>query len=91
MAGIAADGALDLHPALATPGRGAEALGTLKGPVAGLGADRAELLLLEGSVQQRQLAELGLLVHVLLVVDDDQHVLDELGGLVELGDIVARN
>ena len=94
MAGIPADGALDpdAAPPGAPQGSGtAEALGTLKGPVAPVGAEGTVLLLLEGAVQQGQLAQLGLLVDVLLVVDDDQHVLEEFGRLVELGGVVTGN
>lgn len=65
VAGIPADGALDLDgPAPAPHGRAAEPLGTLEGPMALVGADGTVLLLLQCAVQEGQLAQLGLLVDV---------------------------
>jgi len=90
VAGIPAKSTLDADRALGPAGR-AEALGTLECPMALLGADGTVLILLEGSVQQRQFAKLSLLVNVLLVVDHHEHLLNEPSGLVELDRVVAGN
>ena len=87
VAGVAADGAPHREASLSTAG-GAEALGALEGLVALLTASGAVLLVLEGAVEEGKLAELGLLMDILLVVNDDEHIAHDRRGLVKLGLII---
>lgn len=68
-----------------------EALGTSKGSVALLRAYLTELVILKGPIQKRQFAQLLLLVHVLLVVDDYQQLFHHVRGGIHRLLVVTRN
>lgn len=90
MTGIAANGAFHSRGRL---GRGGKALGAFKRPVPLFRAHGTEnrLFILQSAVQERQLAQLLLLVHVAFVVNDNEHVLDHGGRRIDGARIVARH
>ena len=55
-----------------------ESFGTLKTSMPLLGTNLTIFLILQGSIQKRQLSQLLLLVHVLIIVNNHQHLLDHI-------------
>ena len=56
-----------------------------------LTTDLTILVFFECTIQERQFAELLLLVNILFVVNDHQHLFDHVRGCIDRSLIIARN
>ncbi len=81
--GITTNCTFHLQPPSLIQPRTAEPLGALKGSMALLGTNRAILIFLQRPIQQGQFPQLRLLVHILIIVNDHEHILNHLGGGID--------